>query len=133
MILIHSNVGEDGGLTHVAVTRYIVGYKREESDYLLKFLYDHIALSQDLQARIRWKAGTVVVWDVSALTHSFGFMIAIADLSRTVWLATRLSLIGRMVRDVTSPVSPRRQSRHLRRHLRARQESARNLECVDVI
>ncbi|KKK12132.1 hypothetical protein AOCH_000701 [Aspergillus ochraceoroseus] len=45
------------------VTRYIVGYKKEESDYLLKFLYDHIALSQDLQARVRWLPGTVVVWD----------------------------------------------------------------------
>ncbi|PTU17601.1 hypothetical protein P175DRAFT_0496315 [Aspergillus ochraceoroseus IBT 24754] len=44
-------------------TRYIVGYKKEESDYLLKFLYDHIALSQDLQARVRWLPGTVVVWD----------------------------------------------------------------------
>lgn len=47
-----------------AVTRYIVGYKKEESDYLLKFLYDHIALSQDLQIRARWAPGTVVVWDV---------------------------------------------------------------------
>lgn len=47
------------------VTRYIVGYKREESDALLKFLYDHIALSQDIQARVKWAPGTVVVWDVS--------------------------------------------------------------------
>lgn len=53
------------------VTRYIVGYKKEESDHLLKFLYDHIALSQDLQARIGWKAGTVVVWDVSYSTNLF--------------------------------------------------------------
>lgn len=44
-------------------TRYIVGFKQEESDYLLKFLYDHIALSQDLQCRVRWRPGTVVVWD----------------------------------------------------------------------
>lgn len=61
----------DSGLIYTAdmkfssVTRYIVGYKKEESDYLLKFLYDHIALSQDTQVRLRWKAGTVVVWDVS--------------------------------------------------------------------
>lgn len=52
-------------LTTDLVTRYIVGYKKEESDYLLKFLFDHIALSQDLQCRVRWKPGTVVVWDVS--------------------------------------------------------------------
>lgn len=49
----------------MTVTRYIVGYKKEESDYLLKFLFDHIALSQDLQTRIKWAPGTVVVWDVS--------------------------------------------------------------------
>jgi sulfonate dioxygenase len=66
-------MSETDGLTIVVVTRYIVGYKKEESDYLLKFLYDHIALSQDLQARIRWKAGTVVVWDVSILALFFGF------------------------------------------------------------
>lgn len=49
----------------MTVTRYIVGYKKEESEYLLKFLFDHIALSQDLQTRIKWAPGTVVVWDVS--------------------------------------------------------------------
>lgn len=53
------------GTNHTSVTRYIVGYKKEESDFLLKFLYDHIALSQDLQCRVRWRSGTVVVWDVS--------------------------------------------------------------------
>lgn len=52
-------------MTRMTVTRYIVGYKKEESDYLLKFLFDHIALSQDLQTRIKWAPGTVVVWDVS--------------------------------------------------------------------
>ncbi|KAJ6132976.1 hypothetical protein N7471_008191 [Penicillium samsonianum] len=47
--------------------------QKEESDHLLKFLYDHIALSQDLQARIRWKAGTVVVWDNRVACHSAVF------------------------------------------------------------
>jgi hypothetical protein len=51
-------------LTNTIVTRYIVGYKKEESDFLLKFLFDHIALSQDIQARVKWAPGTVVVWDV---------------------------------------------------------------------
>lgn len=51
---------------HDSVTRYIVGYKKEESDFLLKFLYDHIAFSQDVQTRVRWRPGTVVVWDVSS-------------------------------------------------------------------
>lgn len=58
-------------MTRITVTRYIVGYKKEESDYLLKFLFDHIALSQDLQTRIKWAPGTVVVWDVSSPPNSF--------------------------------------------------------------
>ena len=52
-------------LTCAAVTRFIVGYKKEESDALLKFLYDHIAYGADFQARVKWDEKTVVVWDVS--------------------------------------------------------------------
>jgi sulfonate dioxygenase len=44
-----------------------VGYKKEESDMLLNFLYDHIAFGGDFQARVQWKPGMVVFWDVSAL------------------------------------------------------------------
>ena len=46
------------------VTRHIIGYKREESDNLLKFLYDHIAFGADFQARVKWAEKSVVVWDV---------------------------------------------------------------------
>jgi alpha-ketoglutarate-dependent taurine dioxygenase len=49
------------------VTRSIVGYKKEESDMLLNFLYDHIAFGADFQARVQWKPGMVVFWDVSSL------------------------------------------------------------------
>jgi sulfonate dioxygenase len=49
------------------VTRSIAGYKKEESDMLLNFLYDHIAFGADFQARVQWKPGMVVFWDVSAL------------------------------------------------------------------
>ncbi|EPS45132.1 hypothetical protein H072_926 [Dactylellina haptotyla CBS 200.50] len=51
-------------------TRYIVGYKKEESDFLLKFLYDHVAFGQDFQARVKWAPGTVVVWDNRVTFHS---------------------------------------------------------------
>ncbi|KAK6531858.1 hypothetical protein TWF694_003023 [Orbilia ellipsospora] len=51
-------------------TRYIVGYKKEESDALLKFLYDHVAFGQDFQARVKWAPGTVVVWDNRVTFHS---------------------------------------------------------------
>lgn len=52
-------------LTLSPVTRHIVGYKKEESDALLKFLYDHIAFGADFQARVKWAKNSVVVWDVS--------------------------------------------------------------------
>ena len=53
-----------------SVTRGIVSYKKEESDALLKFLYDHIAYGADFQVRVKWEKGTVVVWDVSHLLRS---------------------------------------------------------------
>jgi sulfonate dioxygenase len=59
----HPATGEKALYVNPQFTRYIVGFKQEESDYLLKFLYDHIALSQDIQCRMRWKENTVVVWD----------------------------------------------------------------------
>jgi len=51
-------------------TRYIVGYKKEESNFLLKFLFDHIALSQDIHLRVKWTPGAVVVWDNRVTAHS---------------------------------------------------------------
>lgn len=52
-------------LTLYAVTRSIVGLKKEESDALLSFLLAHIGRGIDFQARVRWAPKTVVVWDVS--------------------------------------------------------------------
>jgi len=52
------------------VTREIVGFKKEESDVLLKFLYDHIGFGADFQARVKWQPGTVVVWDNRVTQHS---------------------------------------------------------------
>ncbi|KAF9892834.1 hypothetical protein FE257_000423 [Aspergillus nanangensis] len=66
----HPATGEKAIFVNPQFTRYIVGYKKEESDYLLKFLYDHIALSQDIQTRVRWRPGTVVVWDNRVAAHS---------------------------------------------------------------
>jgi sulfonate dioxygenase len=47
-----------------------VGFKKAESDNLLKFLYDHIAYGQDFQVRVRWEPGTVVLWDNRVTLHS---------------------------------------------------------------
>lgn len=61
---------QDPLLTYRSVTREIVGLKKEESDALLKFLYDHLAYGADFQARVKWEAGTVVVWDNRVTQHS---------------------------------------------------------------
>ncbi|KAG6029814.1 hypothetical protein E4U41_000264 [Claviceps citrina] len=55
-------------------TRQIVGLKKEESDGLLRFLFDHVACSQDLQCRVRWENGTVVVFDVGVFCVVSSFL-----------------------------------------------------------
>ncbi|KXJ87341.1 hypothetical protein Micbo1qcDRAFT_139416 [Microdochium bolleyi] len=66
----HPATGEKSIYVNPQFTRYIVGLKREESDALLKFLYDHLAYGADFQARVKWQAGTVVVWDNRVTQHS---------------------------------------------------------------
>lgn len=66
----HPTTGEKAIYVNPQFTRRIVGFKREESDYLLNFLYDHIAKGQDFQARVKWAPGTVVVWDNRVTAHS---------------------------------------------------------------
>ena len=63
---------------------------------LLKFLYDHTAISHDLQCRVRWRPGTVVVWDVSGFQWS-GLKLHVLICDRTVSLRTLRPLTGKMV------------------------------------
>lgn len=51
-------------------TTRIVDLKKEESAMLLKFLYDHVAFSQDLHVRVKWEKGSVLVWDNRLTTHT---------------------------------------------------------------
>jgi len=66
----HPVTGEKALYVNQGFTRHIVGYKVEESEYLLKFLYDHIAKGSDFQIRATYKPGTVVVWDNRLTCHS---------------------------------------------------------------
>lgn len=36
---------------------------------ILNFLYDHIAKSGDLQARVHWTPNTIVLWDNRVTAH----------------------------------------------------------------
>jgi sulfonate dioxygenase len=66
----HPVTGEKALYVNPQFTRRIVGFKKEESDYLLKFLYDHIAHSADCQVRMKWEKGSVIVWDNRVTAHT---------------------------------------------------------------
>jgi len=84
----HPVTGEEALYVNRQFTTRIVGLKREESgafddceecqldadrylrlETILKFLYDHIDKSADLQARVKWQPGTVVLWDNRVTAH----------------------------------------------------------------
>jgi sulfonate dioxygenase len=44
--------------------------KDEESDALLKLLFKHISLGQDLQVRVKWDNRTVSLWDNRVTAHT---------------------------------------------------------------
>ncbi|KAF9535327.1 TauD-domain-containing protein [Crepidotus variabilis] len=66
----HPVTGEEALYVNRQFTRRIVGLKREESDTILRFLYDHIDKSADNQARVKWQPYTVVLWDNRVTAHS---------------------------------------------------------------
>ncbi|EMD41573.1 hypothetical protein CERSUDRAFT_110123 [Gelatoporia subvermispora B] len=74
----HPVTGEEALYVNRQFTRYIVGLKRQESDAILRLLYDHIDKSADIQARAKWEPGTVVLWDNRITAHT-----AIADYVET--------------------------------------------------
>ncbi|THH04750.1 hypothetical protein EW145_g5291 [Phellinidium pouzarii] len=70
----HPVTGEEALYVNRQFTRRIVGLKKEESENILNFLYDHITKAGDLQARLHWTPNTVVLWDNRVTAHS-----AVAD------------------------------------------------------
>ncbi len=67
------STGEKALFVNRAFTRYIEGYKKDESEYLLKFLYDITGNTTDLQIRVKWEEGTVAVWDNRRTIHSASY------------------------------------------------------------
>ncbi|PPQ96095.1 hypothetical protein CVT26_004727 [Gymnopilus dilepis] len=66
----HPVTGEKALYVNQGFTRRIVGFKQEESDLLLNFLFDHIGKGSDFQIRAKYEPGTVVVWDNRVTAHS---------------------------------------------------------------
>ncbi|KXN83634.1 Alpha-ketoglutarate-dependent sulfonate dioxygenase [Leucoagaricus sp. SymC.cos] len=74
----HPVTGEEALYVNRQFTRRIVGLKREESETILKFLFDHIDKSVDNQARVKWRPNTIVLWDNRITAHT-----AIVDFKET--------------------------------------------------
>ncbi|KAH7304685.1 hypothetical protein B0I35DRAFT_414266 [Stachybotrys elegans] len=70
IIRTHPVTGEKAIYVNPGFTREIVGLKKEESDAILKFLYNHLAYGADFHVRVRWEKDTVVVWDNRVTQHS---------------------------------------------------------------
>ncbi|KAK7451163.1 hypothetical protein VKT23_012494 [Stygiomarasmius scandens] len=70
LVRVHPVTGEKALYVNQGFTRRIVGFKHEESEYLLKFLFDHISKSADFHVRATYRPGTVVVWDNRLTAHS---------------------------------------------------------------
>lgn len=70
LVRVHPATGQKSLYVNKPFTTRIIELKQEESDYLLKFLYQHIESAQDLQLRAAWEPNTVVVWDNRRVVHS---------------------------------------------------------------
>ncbi|KAF9450834.1 alpha-ketoglutarate-dependent taurine dioxygenase [Macrolepiota fuliginosa MF-IS2] len=70
LVRVHPVTGEKALYLNEGFTRRIIGFKKEESDNLLKFLFDHLAKSADFQIRASYEPGTVVIWDNRVTCHS---------------------------------------------------------------
>ncbi|KAJ3998880.1 hypothetical protein F5050DRAFT_1865982 [Lentinula boryana] len=72
----HPVTGEESLFLNPEATKGIVGYKKQESDLILDFLYDHIAGGLEGQMRVKWAPKTVVLWDNRVTMHSALFDFA---------------------------------------------------------
>ena len=73
LVRTHPATGKKALYFNPSNTKQVVGFKKEEGDYLLKFLTEHLTLGHDMQCRVKWANGTVLVFDVSG--RSFGFVM----------------------------------------------------------
>lgn len=62
IVRVHPVTGEKALYVNPGFTSRIVGFKKEESDFLLKFLFDHIQKGADFQVRVSYRPGSVAIW-----------------------------------------------------------------------
>ena len=84
----HPETGERGLYVNIAFTDYILGLEREESDELLKYLYQRAWLPE-YQCRFRWAPGSLAFWDNRACQH-----YAASDYFPNIRIMERVTVAG---------------------------------------
>lgn len=70
VVTVHPVTGKKALFVNSSYTQSIVGWDDDESDYLLKFLFDFVNRGQDFCCRVRYEPGTIVLWDQRVTQHS---------------------------------------------------------------
>ncbi|KAI5780122.1 hypothetical protein EDC01DRAFT_287247 [Geopyxis carbonaria] len=70
LVRVHPVTGEKALFVNDEWIFGIQGWKQAETDWLLKYLMDHISKGHDFQVRVGWKRGTVVMFDNRSVCHT---------------------------------------------------------------
>lgn len=70
VVTVHPVTKKKALFVNSSYTESIVGWDDDESDCILKFLFDHINRGHDFSCRVRYDPGTIVIWDQRVTQHS---------------------------------------------------------------
>ncbi|CCE93838.1 TauD/TfdA dioxygenase family protein TDEL_0G04710 [Torulaspora delbrueckii] len=70
LVRVHPVLKRKALFVNESFSRRIVELKKPESDALLRFLYDIVGRTHDLQLRANWEPNTVAIWDNRRVQHS---------------------------------------------------------------
>ena len=68
MVRTHPVTGSKALYVNHGFTRYINGIPRDESDGILRYLYEHMA-NPLFQCRFRWQENSIAFWDNRCVQH----------------------------------------------------------------
>lgn len=70
IVRVHPVTGEKALFVNDEWIVKIQGWKQTETDWLLKYLMDHVSKGHDFQIRLNWKPKTVVIFDNRTICHT---------------------------------------------------------------
>ncbi|KAI5844910.1 hypothetical protein BZA05DRAFT_438742 [Tricharina praecox] len=70
IVRVHPVTGEKSLFVNDEWITGIQGWKQSETEWLLKYLMDHISRGHDFQVRLQWKPRTVVMFDNRSTCHT---------------------------------------------------------------